>query len=68
MSDYDEIYEISNPGIYYGSEDGRDEIESRKVGNNHQKIFFREVARCPRLNSKDESEIGKKLKKQKERK
>ena len=65
MSDYNEIYEIRDPGIHDGPEDDKDEIEIRKVGNNLQKIFFKEVSRCPRLNAEEESEIGKKLKKAK---
>jgi len=65
MSDYDEIDEIFGPGVYYGPKDDRDEIEIRKVRNNLQKIFFKEVARCHRLDSKEESEIGEKMKKAK---
>jgi len=65
MSDYDEMYGIRAPGIYYGPEDYKDELEIRKVENNLQKIFFKEVARCPRLNPSEESKIGEKLKKAK---
>jgi len=63
MSDYDNIIEMRSPGISYEPEDNKNGIETLNARNNLQIIFFREVAKCPRLNSREESGIGEKMKK-----
>jgi RNA polymerase primary sigma factor len=63
MSYYDNIIEMRSPGISYEPEDNKNGIETLNARNNLQIIFFREVAKCPRLNSREESGIGEKMKK-----
>lgn len=63
MSDYDNIIEMRSPGISYEPEDNKNGIETLNARNNLQIIFFREVAKCPRLNAREESVIGEKMKK-----
>lgn len=63
MSYYDNIIEMRSPGISYEPEDNKNGIETLNARNNLQTIFFREVAKCPRLNSREESVIGEKMKK-----
>jgi RNA polymerase primary sigma factor len=63
MSYYDNIIEMRSPGISYEPEDNKNGIETLNARNNLQTIFFREVAKCPRLNSREESGIGEKMKK-----
>lgn len=62
MSDYDEIHDLRICSI---PEDNKDEIEIRKVKINPLKIFFNELKKYPSLNSKEESDIGKMMKKAK---
>jgi len=65
VSDYDGIGEMRNLGICRVPEGNKDEITNRKVKTDPLKIFFKEVKKCPRLNPKEESEIGEKMKRAK---
>ena len=65
MSDYDGIGKMRDLGIYSIPEGNKYEIANRKVEKDPLKVFFKEVKKCPRLNPKEESEIGEKMKRAK---
>ena len=65
MSDYYGFGEMRDLGICSVPEVDKYEITNRKVEKDPLKVFFKEVKKCPRLNSKEESEIGEKMKKAK---
>ena len=62
MSDYDGIGKMRDLRIYSIPEGNKYEITNRKVKTDPLKVFFKEVKKCPRLNPKEESEIGEKMK------
>ena len=65
MSDYDGIGKMRDLRIYSIPEGNKYEITNRKVKTDPLKVFFKEVKKCPRLNPKEESEIGEKMKRAK---